>query len=518
MLGQFFKFLIFYLAVFFYGFSGIGFYADEIKLANGQSVTGKILSDEGDEYLIEMSIGSMRLKKVEVLSITKTEKSENNIDDNKLKFTQCESIDDFYQLAIQAVDDKDIILLGRVINELESIFKNKPDPDFEQKIMVLSNKAAKSGLDEANVLFQEGSPRRSVLKINEILEQIQNSNWTSTLKALKKKCYEVMLSDEASMTACQQVIDSFNLYETDSNVSGKSPSRSQHSSKKGKNSGVSSVSLLKQHEKWIPEITPIIGPLLEVSHWKQYIEENEWHIWSGKSIHSVDALNKSRGNLSQFNQLRSENNQVYNARRVCNQYNRSVLNLRNNWAQLKSKIEYQEQYMQKQGFEKIYGEWLGGEDMKTAKGWVKYRGQWLDPSSSDFQREKNLLDEQASALFKKEKLEETPPPVKNVPNPVSRDTQTQQKEQEVNTSDFDIDEMVASGNSGYLVKHVSDKITTETQDFVDEKVKGVKDQLKDSKSDFEEVTEESGGMSTSTGVLLIIGIMAFLFYYKRSQY
>jgi hypothetical protein len=379
--------------------------AEIFHLKNGKTLKGDLKKENDEHYFIELKVGSTRLPKKDVLRVEEKEPDLSPMKQLEKRSRKASTKEEYIAAAEfgfqNGLDSQAILILKRAWK-----MDGKKDAELEAKIRRAEQERAKKIHDEALEAFEKEHFRKCAEILSKNLQKYERYKIGRRMHNLKIRAYESCLSEEESLAYLDDLFRELDFFKVHIHQPSGSRSRRRSGSRSNEKDGDSLFSRFAKDEKTLdPLFSKIIASLYRVFQMRRYILDNDFHSYSSRGLHSKEELDAARADRARFNSFRSENNRIYKSRHVCRQYNQILSNLKQEFSELKTRLEKEAVLWKNKGYEKIHGEWLEGDSVKRARGWILYKGTWLDPNHPDFEKQKAKTDNWFESLKKVQKRE-----------------------------------------------------------------------------------------------------------------
>jgi hypothetical protein len=478
--------------------------ADFFLLKNGNVLEGSVKSETEEEYEVVIVGGSTRIKKNAVLKIEKNSGLLTPRVEFEQKKKHAESLEALIAAAEFGIqngfDVEALSLLRRAWiqgNRLDNALKARIQ-NFEEKY--LSEISIK-----AQIFFNALKYRSCALLLNQTLKQDFLTEPFSLVE-LKKQAYSHLESEQVSREILTKTLEAQKKY---SLVVDKEASKKNGSRARDKNDTLSPAQEFKEQQKKLdPVYSQIVVSITELFTLQGFIEKENYGILACQELHTVKMLDQARGDLKTFNRVRGENNKIYQARKFCRQYNYLLDAAQAQMRRVSAVLQNENEIWIAQGFEKMNGLWLQGDEINKAKGMELYHGEWIDPKDTDYYKKKEALDKKqglSTPTLETKNLEES--------SPSSPSLSPKIHEEDL----FKIEEHSAKK----LLTNIKTTLREEVNQAVTQKVEDTKGHIKSFQNTAQEIieekAEESKGLSLPLGIGLILGIWFVLKISKRKK-
>jgi hypothetical protein len=491
--------LLFFLTLFIF-FEGF-LKADSFLLKNGNVLEGTLKSETEEEYEVEIAGGTTRIKKNAVLKIEK----DSGTLTPRAEFEQKKKLAETPEALIAAAEfgiknglnAESLPLLKRAW-----IQNKRKDDALKGRIQNLEEKHVSEIFNKAQKLFDALKYRSCASLLNRTLKQDFFSTPLSLLQ-LRKEVYAHLDAEQTSHEYLEQLLQTQKQY-----TRKKASKKISPPSPPSKDTISPAQEFRTRQMKLDPVYSQMVDSLIQLFELQEFIERGQGGLLASQELHSVKELDQARAKPEEFIRFRTENNNIYQARKHCRQYNYLLDEAKAQMQRMDEILQNENKSWIAKGFEKVNGQWLKGDEAKEAKGLERYRGEWMDPKDPDCTKKKAAID----------KKYEMPQPTLDIKKPEEKSTsKIPSSIQEESNQDLSLVE-----DRKNLVTNIKASIQQELNQAVTQKMEDTKKQVKSLQHSVSEIIKEQffekyKGLSLPLGLGLIVGLLFFLKWSKRKK-
>ncbi|EKD28631.1 MAG: hypothetical protein ACD_79C00255G0003 [uncultured bacterium] len=326
-------------------------FSADFYLKNGQTIKGKLLKTDEDNYYIELDFGSTIIKKSSVLEI-KDDNDLTPVNELKLKVRNAKTKEELISAAEFGFKNN-LTYESIKILKIALVKDGNKDVALKEKINVIEENYAREILDKANSHYVSGNFRICVKILNSELLKFQHLAINKNFSELKKNAYANIMSEESSIEYLRNILF-VQMTPFQMKVQDKNPTPSPENNKNEFNID----EFTNTEKKMDPALSSIISGIFQLIELKNFIVGNSYDNFNLKPLYSVDEINSVRLNNDRFNEYKKHNDMVYRGRSLCMQFNKSLYALRNKFEDHISNVEKESNIWKNKGYLKQNGEWI----------------------------------------------------------------------------------------------------------------------------------------------------------------